>query len=80
MDSIFSMSIDFLNSQQHFLWKCTDIGKEKIDSEKLYDVLCKKIVYFSLFSFPLFSKYAANAPKDKINTTKTEKKNKMIEL
>ena len=56
MDSIFSMSIDFLNSQQHFLWKCTDIGKEKIDSEKLYDVLCKKIVYFSLFSCPLFLK------------------------
>ena len=56
MDSIFSISINFLNSQKHFLWKRTDIGKEKFDSEKLYDVLCKKIVYFSLFSCPLFLK------------------------
>ena len=39
----------------------------------------KKLSIFHFFRVLCFSKYAANAPKDKIKTTKTEKK-KMIEL
>ena len=49
-----SMLYNFLNSQHHSLWKWTDISKEKFDSERLYEVLCKQNIYFSLFSCPLF--------------------------
>ena len=40
----------------------------------------KKLSIFHFFRVLCFSKYAANAPKDKRKTPKTEKTNKMIEL
>ena len=73
------MSINLLNSQHQSGRKCTVIGKEKFDSEKLYEVLWKKNL-FHFFRFLCFSENAENAPNDNIKITKTENETKMIEL
>ena len=80
MDSIFSMSINFLNSQHHFFENVLILVRRNLILRNYIKRYIKKLSIFHFFRVLCFSKYAANAPKDKIKTTKTEKKNKMIEL
>ena len=67
------MLYNFLNSQNHSLWKWTDIGKEKFGSKKLYEVLCREISIFHSFRVLCLSGSAENAPKNNIKITKTKK-------
>ena len=75
------MLYNFLNSQNHSLWKWTDIGKEKFDSKKLYEVLCREISIFHSFRVLCLTGNAENAPKNNVKITKkNERKTKIIEL
>ena len=67
--------INFLNSQHHSSWKWTVIGKEKFDSEKLYEELWKKYL-----CFPFFVSSVSHKMREMHQITKTEKETKIIEV
>ena len=65
--------VQFPKFSKSFSLKMNRYGKEKFDSKKLCEVLCREISIFHSFRVLCLSGNAENAPNNNIKITKTQK-------